>query len=82
MSEQLKQALELHKRGDLEKALPLYEHVKYSRPTICRLSQCILDLAEPGEIRSIHRLPETRRVSINESGLWNNLETVISIRVI
>ena len=27
MSEQLKQALELHKRGDLEKALPLYEHV-------------------------------------------------------
>ena len=61
MSEQLKQALELHKRGDLEKALPLYEHVLNTVGPPLPPFSMHLDLAEPGEIRSIHRLPETRR---------------------
>ena len=75
MSEQLKQALELHKRGDLEKALPLYEHVlnTVDPPFAAFLNASSIWRSQEKLDLSIACLKQGVSLYPNESGLWNNL---------
>ena len=82
MDQQLKRALELHKQGNSESALKLYEHIlKQEQPPLVSFlnassiwrSQEKHELAIPCLQRGIKFYPR-------EAGLWNNLGIVNLIK--
>ncbi len=75
MNQQLKQALELHKQGDDEKALKLYERIlKEDRPSLVAFlnASSIWRSREKYEL-SIDCLKRGLALYPSEPGLWNNL---------